>query len=166
MSSTINLNEKQKLVISGMFALLFFILNHPLVYKLVNGIVSLITGPGVISNFSGCPTTLGVTVHSIVFLMLCRAVLQVPLKDLTTDSSFQELSEQSKWKISGMAALSFIIIGMPWTFSAVNRVLNGFSPSEKTIIATPVSKGSCPTILGLIVHTIVFFGLTRGLLEI
>jgi hypothetical protein len=45
--------------------LMFFIISHPFVYKLVDSLVGGILGR--ISSPSGCPTTWGLIVHSAVF---------------------------------------------------------------------------------------------------
>jgi uncharacterized membrane protein (DUF106 family) len=49
-------------VIAG---LLFFVVSSPIVYKLVDKILGRLVGP--IASSSGCPTTLGLLVHSAVF---------------------------------------------------------------------------------------------------
>ena len=41
--------------------LVFFIISHPMLYRLTNGLV------GGLASSSGCPTTLGLIVHSLVF---------------------------------------------------------------------------------------------------
>lgn len=45
--------------------LLFFIISHPFVYQTVDSLLRGILGP--IASPSGCPTTLGLIVHSVVF---------------------------------------------------------------------------------------------------
>ena len=45
--------------------LLFFIISHPFVYKLVDSLVGGLLGS--IASPSGCPTTWGLIVHSAVF---------------------------------------------------------------------------------------------------
>ncbi len=41
--------------------LVFFIISHPMMYRLTNSAV------GGLASSSGCPTTLGLVVHSLVF---------------------------------------------------------------------------------------------------
>ncbi len=41
--------------------LVFYIISHPVVYRLTNSLV------GGLANSSGCPTPMGLIVHSIVF---------------------------------------------------------------------------------------------------
>ena len=45
--------------------LLFFIVSHPLVYKTVDSVLRGIVGST--ASPAGCPTTIGLIVHSIVF---------------------------------------------------------------------------------------------------
>lgn len=45
--------------------LMFFIISHPIVYKLVDSLIGGLLGP--IATPSGCPTTWGLIVHSAVF---------------------------------------------------------------------------------------------------
>jgi hypothetical protein len=45
--------------------LMFFIISHPIVYKFVDSLVGGMLGP--IASPSGCPTTWGLIVHSVVF---------------------------------------------------------------------------------------------------
>lgn len=46
-------------------ALLFFIVANPVVYRLVDGVLGPLVGR--IASPSGCPTTWGLIVHSVVF---------------------------------------------------------------------------------------------------
>jgi hypothetical protein len=49
--------------------LLFFIISNPLIYKLTDSLV------GGLASYSGCPTTLGIVVHSIVFGVIVRSLM-------------------------------------------------------------------------------------------
>lgn len=49
--------------------LLFFIISNPLTYKLTDSLI------GGLSTFAGCPTTLGLVVHAIVFGIIVRALM-------------------------------------------------------------------------------------------
>ncbi len=46
-------------------ALLFFIVSHPMTYKLTDSVLGRVAGR--ISGPAGCPTTWGIIVHSIVY---------------------------------------------------------------------------------------------------
>jgi hypothetical protein len=48
--------------------LLFFILSHPVVYKFVDSLLGKLIGST--ASPSGCPTTMGLLVHSAVFVAL------------------------------------------------------------------------------------------------
>ena len=45
--------------------LMFFIISNPMIYKLVDSLARGLLGP--IASPSGCPTTWGLIVHSVVF---------------------------------------------------------------------------------------------------
>lgn len=60
------LSAKISLVITA--ALLFFIVANPMTYKLVDGLVGSLVGRLVAP--CGCPTTLGLTVHALVYGLL------------------------------------------------------------------------------------------------
>jgi hypothetical protein len=49
--------------------LLFFILSHPLTYKLTTSLV------GGLASYSGCPTPLGLVVHAVVFGVIVRLLM-------------------------------------------------------------------------------------------
>jgi hypothetical protein len=54
----------QKIHISLIYAVLFAVLSLPIVYKVTNMII-----PKLVDEY-GCPTLLGILVHSIVFLII------------------------------------------------------------------------------------------------
>jgi len=47
--------------------LMFFIISHPIVYKLVDSLIGGLLGR--IASSSGCPTTWGLIVHAAVFAL-------------------------------------------------------------------------------------------------
>jgi hypothetical protein len=49
--------------------LLFYILSHPLTYKLTTSVV------GGLASYGGCPTALGLIVHAIVFGVIVRMLM-------------------------------------------------------------------------------------------
>jgi hypothetical protein len=55
--------------------LVVLILFNPWTYKLVNSLLSGLTGP--ICNSSGCPTTLGFIIHAIVFTFIVRYMMDL-----------------------------------------------------------------------------------------
>ena len=57
------MNGKLKAALVAGF--MFFIISHPIVYKLVDSLIGGLLGP--IASPGGCPTTWGLIVHSAVF---------------------------------------------------------------------------------------------------
>lgn len=62
--------------------LLFFVISSPFLYKLVDNLVGGIVGsiaPGLVYWFkiaeSGCPTTYGLAVHSVVFALVAYSMM-------------------------------------------------------------------------------------------
>lgn len=64
------IDNTKKWMISLYSTILFFIIANPFTFKLVNNLLGKVIGR--ISNEKGCPTTLGLIVHSIVFLLITR----------------------------------------------------------------------------------------------
>lgn len=65
-------NEKWKnSLLSGV---IFLVLNLPATYKLTDGILGSLTRT---SNFEGCPTTSGLILHTIVFIVVIRLLMDV-----------------------------------------------------------------------------------------
>ena len=57
--------------------LVVLILFNPWTYKLVNSLLSGLTGP--ICNGAGCPTILGFFIHAIVFTVIVRYMMDLHL---------------------------------------------------------------------------------------
>jgi hypothetical protein len=53
--------------------LLFFLISNPLTYRLTNSLLSGLTGR--LADPSGCPTSLGLIVHSLVFGVLIYGLM-------------------------------------------------------------------------------------------
>jgi len=75
--------EQMKWVFSAIAAALFFIIASPEAYKIVqnyvfNPLTNLMkTGAITIADSQGCPKRLGLIVHTIVFLLLVRATMEI-----------------------------------------------------------------------------------------
>ena len=65
-------NEKLKNSIWA--GIIFLILNLPATYNLTNNIFGSLTP---ISNFDGCPTTSGLILHSLVFIVIIRLMMDM-----------------------------------------------------------------------------------------
>jgi len=71
-----------------------------------------------------------------------------------------KLSNQQKWLGAIVAGLLFLILSSGFVYGLTNKLLTSlFGPKAATITA-----GGAPTILGLILHTIVFVLLFRLIL--
>jgi len=57
--------------------LIFIIVINPITYKLVNGLLMSVFGK--IADGKGCPTMMGLVIHSIVFLLLVRFVMDLDI---------------------------------------------------------------------------------------
>lgn len=70
--------EQEKWVRSVLLAVLFAVISSPLMYKLVNSLTSLF---GVrVCDLDGCPNPVGLVLHSVVFLLAARVILEADLK--------------------------------------------------------------------------------------
>ena len=64
--------QEQKLIISIMSGLLFFIVANPDTFRLMRAILgSWVSGP------NGCPTTIGLVLHTIVFVLVTWAMMNI-----------------------------------------------------------------------------------------
>ncbi len=60
--------------ISLFSALIFILVVHPMTYKLTQKLFGDLLGR--ISDASGCPTTIGLALHTIVYILLVRASME------------------------------------------------------------------------------------------
>jgi hypothetical protein len=58
-------------------ALIFLLVVHPMTYKLTQKLFGGVLGK--ISDVSGCPTTLGLALHTVVYILLVRGSMDVKL---------------------------------------------------------------------------------------
>lgn len=70
-------SEKQKWLVSGMSALVFLVVASPVLFKLVN---SLLGGVVQVSTAAGCPTSVGLAMHAVVFMLVVRGIMEVSCK--------------------------------------------------------------------------------------
>jgi hypothetical protein len=64
-------------------------------------------------------------------------------------------SSYMKWKISIFSAFIFILVINPYTYMLTQNLLGG-------ILGKIAETNGCPTMRGLILHTIVYILLVRG----
>ena len=62
-------------------------------------------------------------------------------------------SNSQKWQISIFSAFIFLLVVNPYTYNLTNSLLGG-------IIGT-IAKNGCPTMVGLLLHTVVYILLVR-----
>jgi hypothetical protein len=67
------LTQKQSATLQAIF--LFFLISNPFTYRLTNSLLSGLIGR--LSDPSGCPTSLGILVHSAVFGAIVYALMYV-----------------------------------------------------------------------------------------
>jgi len=65
------------------------------------------------------------------------------------------LTEQSKWFISSIAALIFMVVASPFMFTLTEQIINRLGLEIETI------TNGCPNLNGLLIHTVVFAILIR-----
>jgi len=70
-----------------------------------------------------------------------------------TDSSYK------KWQISIFSAFLFILVINPYTYIFTQKLLGG-------VFGKIADSSGCPTIIGLIIHTIVYVLLVRGSMDL
>ena len=70
-----------------------------------------------------------------------------------TDSSYK------KWQISIFSAFLFILVINPYTYIFTQKLLGG-------VLGKIADSSGCPTIIGLIIHTIVYVLLVRGSMDL
>ena len=69
-------SESQKWMISFWSALLFLLIASPFMYRLTNKITSLV---GFETSSNGCPNIYGLILHTLVFALLVRLMMVIPL---------------------------------------------------------------------------------------
>lgn len=120
---------EQKVRISAGASVLFAVCSLPQVYKLTNKLLH------TYNVSKGCPTSLGLLVHTAVFFGLTYLTM-----------AEANVDEGTKIKHSLYGSLIFFLIASPAMYSLVASVLGrGIA-----------SSSGCPTLMGLLLHTVVF----------
>ena len=68
------------------------------------------------------------------------------------------IDNQKKWKYSIIAAVIFLIVACPYTYSIVHDLLKSF--------VKIIDSNGCPTNAGCIIHAIVFTLILRGVMDL
>jgi hypothetical protein len=79
-----DMSNNEKWLNAFVYALLFVVISNPITYsKIVNPLVSAISGQSfVISDAAGCPTPVGLFLHTVVFFLLARGIMEIPFLKL------------------------------------------------------------------------------------
>lgn len=65
-------------------------------------------------------------------------------------------TSNQKWLIALIAGLLFLLIGSPFLYRLVDGLLRG--------LVGPIAENGCPTMLGLVLHAVVFLLVVRALM--
>ena len=68
-------------------------------------------------------------------------------------------SSYKKWQITIFSAFIFILVVNPYTYMITQKILGG-------LVGKIASDNGCPTLLGLLIHTIVYMLLVRGSMDL
>lgn len=74
------------------------------------------------------------------------------------DDDEEDYGSEDKWKYSLYSAIIFLLISSPYTYMLVNSLLGS--------VVTVSSSAGCPTIVGLLLHALVFMLIIRGMMEL
>lgn len=126
--------------ISLSVALLFIIVSHPQVAKLLNNVLP------VWDNEMQCKTNLGIFVHTLLFFILNMGQMMIG------DMNNEKLSVGLKIKYSFWSTLMFFVLSNEETYILMNNLY-------------PVAGDSgCPNKTGIIIHAIIYFILLIGVM--
>tara|TARA_B110000971_G_C19598688_1_gene315112 strand:+ start:121 stop:546 length:426 start_codon:yes stop_codon:yes gene_type:complete len=126
--STLN----QKTLISLQSAFTFMKINSPSTYKFISKITKL----NLYDSEKGCPTQLGLIVHTLIFFAISYF------------SMYKSGAENGiKIKHSLYGTLIFYFISSPAVFSVVRKILGDKLSTNE----------GCPSKLGIFVHSIIYF---------
>jgi len=122
---------QEKLLISSKSAILFALVNLPIIYKFINNG----TGLNVYDIQTNCPTNIGLLISAIIFFVLTFLSMW-----------YAPLSNGLKLKFSIYGTLIFYLISSPAMFSSVASIFGNS-------IASPEG---CPTNYGILLHALVY----------
>jgi hypothetical protein len=128
----------QKLGISLFSGLIFGGVNHPATYALTSDLVS-----SAFTDLGGCPTSKGLLMHTLVFLVIVMLTMGNPL----------ELN-YLKFKYSLYGALVFFFLSSPAMYSLTGELTGGLT----------ADANGCPTLNGVVVHSLVYALALLGLM--
>lgn len=117
----------------------FAAISSPMTYKLTGKLGSAV---GLELEDDGCPTTIGLITHAIVFTLVTKVLMMKSF-------SLQEFTSWGEsWKLSLVAGVMFAAISHPKAYELTHSLLG------KSI---SISRGDgCPTITGWVLHSAVY----------
>ena len=90
-------SQEQKLVISSMSALIFFVVANPETFQAVRKIFG-----SWVSSPTGCPTIRGLTLHALVFLLVVWGLMNIRREGLD-GAALEEAANKAANKVAGQA---------------------------------------------------------------
>lgn len=126
--------------ISLSVAILFIIVSHPEVAKLLNNVLP------VWNNQMQCKTNFGVFIHTLLFFLLNIGQM------LIGDKNNERLSLGLKVKYSFWSTLMFFVLSNEQTYKLMNNLYSVAGDS------------GCPNDVGIIIHSVVYFLLLVGVM--
>lgn len=128
-------------------AVIFVLVSNQYTYRAVDFVL----GNSNLIAVEGCPTTIGLFLHSLVFFLVQYLVMWYFDSRKPVD---QQISKTLMAKYSFYGTLLFFIASNPETYKLVNMIGLG---------KLGTSAG-CPNVGGLLLHTVVFFLLVFGVM--
>jgi len=130
---------QDKVLISLGSAALFTAISLPGTYKLTNAIVPFVT---LFNSEANCPTSTGSLIHTLVFFLITLLSMGDPRIDTS------EKVMRSLW-----GALLGFFLSSPAMYSMTG-----------TLFGQRIASNGCPTIAGILMHAILYFGALLGLM--
>lgn len=96
-----------------LMGLLFMVFASPYAYRATDFLAE--KAEISISNSQGCPTLVGIAVHSLVFMLVVKLILNY--------KGVSKVSNKSEWSIAFMAGLLFALVSSPYFNGLVKSVL-------------------------------------------
>lgn len=132
-------------IVSG---ILFFIVSSSFTYNVTNHLTQRF---GMTIAEYGCPNLAGLFLHTLVYIVLLRLLMQF-------GNSAKCGSSKDKWIISVMGGLLFLVISSPFLYDIFNTLTS-------SIDMTISSNDGCPNTGGLILMTLFFIIIVRILMR-
>jgi len=86
-----NISELSKWMISFWSALLFLLIASPFMFKLTGGLFKSL---GLKTQRNGCPNWIGLLIHAVVFALLIRLMMMIPLPGVNNKEAYDSFSPE------------------------------------------------------------------------